>query len=49
MTPYHIIINNVHNFCTFNFWTSHAVRKYFNNENFPIYGSSVWEVERGWG
>ena len=26
MTPYRIIVNNAHNFCAFNFWTSHAVR-----------------------
>ena len=38
MTPYHTIVNNVHNFLALNFRTGHAVRKYFNSENFPIYG-----------
>ena len=37
-TPYNIMVNNAHIFHAFNFRTSHAVRKYFNNENFPIYG-----------
>ena len=37
-TPYHVNVINVHNFRAFNFRTCHRVRKYFNNENFSIYG-----------
>ena len=31
--------NNAHNFHVFNFCIGHAIRKYFNNENFVIYGT----------
>lgn len=40
MTPYPIGANNVHNFS--NFRIVHAVRKYFNSENFTIY--CVWQT-----
>ena len=36
MTPYRIIVNSAYNFRVFNFRTSHAVRKHFNNKNFPL-------------
>ena len=45
VTPYHTIVNNAHNFHVLNFWTGHAVRKRFNSENFPIYGTFVEEIE----
>ena len=38
-TPYHISINNVHNLHVFNFHIAHAIRKYFNNKCFAIYGN----------
>jgi hypothetical protein len=38
MTRYRISVNNAHNFCALNFRTDQSVRKYFNNENFAIYG-----------
>ena len=33
----HYTYNNAHIFRVFNFCTSQAIRKYFNNEIFPIY------------
>ena len=41
-TPYRITYNNVHIhvFHVFNFHTSQAIQKYFNNEIFPIYSIS---------
>ena len=38
MTLYCIVVNIVHVFHAFNFYTSLAVRKYFNIEIFAIYG-----------
>ena len=38
MTLYCIVVNIAHVFRTFNFRTSHAVRKYINIEIFAIYG-----------
>ena len=35
--PYHISVNNEHNFRAFNFRIAHSIRKYFNNEYFVIY------------
>ena len=37
MTPYHISINNAHNFRALNFHIAHSIQKYFSNENFMIY------------
>ena len=37
---YRIIVNIAYVFRAFNFCASQAVRKYFNNEIFAIYGSS---------
>ena len=41
MTWYHISVNNAHNFRVFNFHIARAIRKYFNNENFAIYGTRL--------
>ena len=41
MILYRIIVNIAHVFRAFNFRTIQAVRKYFNNEIFAIYGMWV--------
>ena len=38
---YRIIVNIAYVFRAFNFRTSQAVRKYFNNEIFAIYGNKL--------
>ena len=41
MILYRIIVNIAHVFRAFNFRTIQAVRKYFNNKIFAIYGISM--------
>ena len=38
-TPYRIMLSIVHIFRVLNFHTKLTVQKYFNNLNFPIYGT----------